>query len=187
MSFLDILHTPKDTLDIFNGITLKEGDIVNIYGESFVGKTLFCYWVMHNNQTKTVAYFDTESSPYDVINKMIGEIPILYTVNNDLDKILDIIQSTIDICDYYVIDSFTATDFEQRKKTLLQICNVVKKNNKNLLLVSQIREYDGKQYYEYKKFLDFCSFKANITEISGESFMNGEYIIKKNFLETYKS
>lgn len=185
INFLDILQRqPEQTLKIINGF-IKEGEIINIFGEPFVGKTLFCYWIINNNPRKSVFYFDTEASLYPFLNKAGKEINIIYTTINDIKKIFECIKKTINLVDYFVIDSLTATIMENNKNVLLNIFSFIKKNKKNLILVSQVREWNGQIFYDYKRFLNFFCYKAKIDEKGGKTFINDSFNIDKRFLKKF--
>jgi len=186
INFLDILHKPQDTLNIVDGVVIKEGDIVNVYGEPFVGKTLFCYWLINNNSDKAVVYFDTEATPYPFLGVMGKHVNIIYTNQNDAEEILKLMQRLVNDVDYFIIDSLTATVIEENANVLLRIFNLVKRNKKNLILVSQVREWNGEVFYDYKRLLNFFCYKAKIEEKGGESVVNGGFTIKKDFLKFHK-
>lgn len=156
MNFLDILEKrPEPTVNIYDGITLKQGEMVNIYGEPFSGKTLLCYWIINSNPDKTVFYFDTECSPYPFLEKAGEDIPIVYSNAKEVEKIIDIIIRSIDLLDYIIIDSLTGMILEEHERQLLDMITVIKKHKKNLLVVSQLREWNEQKFYEHKKLLNF--------------------------------
>ena len=60
MSFSEAIEEPKQTIKIINDIILKEGDIVNIYGEPYCGKTSTCFYVVKQNPDKKILYVQAE-------------------------------------------------------------------------------------------------------------------------------
>lgn len=186
INFLDVLYSPKDTIRVNNKDVIKEGDIINVYGEPFVGKTLFCYWIIYNNPDKSVVFFDTEATPYPFLGNMGKKINIVYTNQNDAENILILMKKLVDSIDYFIIDSLTATVIEQNASVIMQIFNLIKKHKKNLVLVSQVREWSGQIFYDYKKLLNFFCYTAKIEEQGGETVVNNGLKIKKDFLKNFK-
>lgn len=183
MDFLDILgQRPKDTLKIYDDIILKEGEMVNIYGEPYSGKTLLCYWIMKNNPDKSVFYIDTESTPYPFLEKIGKEITLIYSQHKDINTLIDIITKSIQYIDYIIVDSVTAMIIEKSENKLFELLSVIKKYKKNLILVSQLREYNEQKFYEYKKLLNFFSYKAEVNMEGGTLVVNNCFVIDKKFL-----
>jgi KaiC/GvpD/RAD55 family RecA-like ATPase len=183
VNFLNLLDKrPEPTVNIYDNITLKGGEMVNIYGEPFSGKTPLCYWIINNNPDKTVFYFDTECSPYPFLEKTGKNIPIVYSNAKEIEKIVDIIIRSIDLLDYIVIDSLTGVILEAHEKRLLDMISVIKKSKKNLVVVSQLREYNQKKFYEHKKLLNFFSYKAEVKREGGLSVVNDHFVIDEKFL-----
>ena len=183
INFLDALYKPKETIEIFDKVILKEGDIVNIYGDPFVGKTLTCYWIIYKNPKYTVLYFDTEATPYSFLYQIGGDYNIVYSTINDIKDICEFIKKMDKAVDYFIIDSLTASVIEGNVDVLLNIFNVIKKNNKNLILVSQIREWNSQIFYEYKKLLDFFSYKAEVKREEDKTIVNGKFAVTQKFLK----
>jgi hypothetical protein len=185
INFFNWLKPDKSkSLKILNDVYLKQGEILNIYGEPYVGKTLFTYYIINNNIDKIILLFDTENSLYPILEKMGKKIHIIYSLTNDLNIIKNIIKTSLDIVDYFIIDSITATDLENNDKrsTLMQIFNLVQTANKNLILVSQVRGLDKRIFYENKRLLNFMAYKAEVKDIKYGCIVNDKYVIKKNDL-----
>lgn len=183
MNFLSILDkTPEPTINLYDGIVLKQGEMVNVFGEPFSGKTLLCYWIINNNPDKTVFYFDTECSPYPYLERAGEDIPIVYSNAKEADKMLDIIIRSIDLLDYVIIDSLTGVILEQHERKLLDMITLIKKNKKNLIVVSQFREYNQEKFYEHKKLLNFFSYKAEVKREGGVTVVNDHFVIDEKFL-----
>jgi chromosomal replication initiation ATPase DnaA len=177
---------PKKSLKIFDDVSLMEGEILNIYGEPFVGKTLFTYYIINNNPNKVVMLFDTENSLYPMLTEISKKIPVIYSLINDLKNIKDIIWKFINKVDYFIIDSITATDINDEIKSniLVNIFNIIENNNKNLILVSQNRQNcKGQMFYEDKRILDYMAYKAEVMSTIDGCIINKKYKINKNFLK----
>src|ERR1017187_5793449 len=154
-NFLDLIrHELIDTIEVFDNVYIKQGDIVNVFGDAYVGKTLFCYNIIKHNFDKTVLYIDTENSKYDLLDKLGEHIGIGYMQVNEIDNIIKIINDSIELIDYFIIDSLTATDIEKNGNKLAELFDIIKNNNSNLIIVSQQREYKDVLFYENKKHID---------------------------------
>jgi KaiC/GvpD/RAD55 family RecA-like ATPase len=175
------------SLKIFDDVYLKQGEILNIYGEPYVGKTLFTYYIINNNVNKSVMLFDTENSLYPMLEEISKKVPVIYSLINDLKNIKYMIWNFIDRIDYFIIDSITATDVVSdniKQNILIDIIDIIEKNNKNLIMVSQNRQNTkGQMFYEDKKVLDFMSYKAEVKEVENGCIINNKYKINKNFLK----
>lgn len=186
MNFLDWFRQPKKTLKIFDDVILEEGEIINIYGEPYVGKTLMCYHIIKNNPNKTVMYLDSENSLYNTLENIGKKVSVIYSLVNDLSLIKNMLKINIDIADYFIIDSITATDMEDGDKVsnLLQVINMIQIFNKNLIIVSQVRGINDRVIYENKKYLDYMAYKAEVKSIDGGCIVNNKY--KINLQEVVK-
>ena len=147
----------KETI-IVKDKRLLQGDIVNIYGEDYVGKTTECYDIIENNKEYSVMYFDTENSLYPKLEEMAKEIDVLYSNESNINNMLKMINNTIGTIDYYIIDSITAVN-ENSVMKLMELFNTIKKNKKNLILVSQVRSINEKISYDYEKLINYYAYK----------------------------
>lgn len=161
MDFLNWIYSPQETIKV-NGKTLVEGDIVNLFGEDYTGKTKMCYDIIENNIEKAVLYIDTENSMYPRLEELGKKTAILYSNFNKMSDIKKIILTSIVPIDYVIIDSLTAVELEKYSTDLLDLFNVIKKNNKNLILVSQVRSYKDQVSYGFKKLLNFYAYNFEI-------------------------
>ncbi len=158
MDFMNMFSEESKETIIVKGKRLLQGDIVNIYGEDYVGKTTECYEIIENNKEYSVMYFDTENSLYPKLEEMAKEIDVLYSNESNINNMLKMINGTIKVIDYYVIDSITAVNDNSVIK-LMELFNTIKKNKKNLILVSQVRSINEKVSYDYEKLIDYYAYK----------------------------
>jgi hypothetical protein len=187
INFFNWLKPDKSkSLKIFDDVYLRQGEILNIYGEPYVGKTLFTYYIINNNINKSFMLFDTENSLYPMLEEISKKVPVIYSLINDLKNIKYMIWNFIDKVDCFIIDSITATDVDNdiKQNILIDIFNIVEKNNKNLIMVSQNRQNcKGQMFYEDKKIIDFMSYKAEVKDCENGCMVNNKYKINKNFLK----
>jgi len=179
MSFLDFVGKNNKSLRIYNNIYLREGESINIYGAQYVGKTSFCFYIIKNNSNKKIVYFASEILDKLYKKKLETIQENIYLVNNTN------IKDTIDIIneinpELIIIDSLTAMQYISEKNNLSRLFNLVDEKRMNLVLVSQIRNYEGKEYYEHKKILDYFAYKINIETDGKHMILNKEYKIKYN-------
>ncbi len=158
MDFMDMFSEDNKETIIVKGKRLLQGDIVNIYGEDYVGKTTECYNIIENNKQYSVMYFDTENSLYPKLEKMAEEIDVLYSNESNINSMLKMIDDTTEAIDYYIIDSITAVN-ENNVMRLMELFNLIKKNKKNLVLVSQVRSINEKISYDYEKLINYYAYK----------------------------
>lgn len=185
MNFMNWFHHQQDTIKIFDDVFLKEGEMLNIYGDSYVGKTLTCYYIIHNNPNKAAMYVDSENSLYPTLEEIAKKTPICYSMTSDLGMISSMIQTYSDKIDYFIIDSVTALDVENEEKryALLRIFGMIENTKKNLIMVSQER-WNGRMFYENKKFMDYFAYKAEVKPTLDGCIINDRYCINKNFLNS---
>jgi predicted ATP-dependent serine protease len=158
MDFMDMFSEDNKETIVVKGKRLLQGDIVNIYGEDYVGKTTECYNIIENNKEYSVMYFDTENSLYPKLEKMAEEIDVLYSNESNINNMLKMIDDTTEAIDYYIIDSITAVN-ENNVMRLMELFNLIKKNKKNLILVSQVRSINEKISYDYEKLINYYAYK----------------------------
>jgi predicted ATP-dependent serine protease len=158
MDFMDMFSEDNKETIVVKGKRLLQGDIVNIYGEDYVGKTTECYNIIENNKQYSVMYFDTENSLYPKLEKMAEEIDVLYSNESNINNMLKMIDDTTEAIDYYIIDSITAVN-ENNVMRLMELFNLIKKNKKNLILVSQVRSINEKISYDYEKLINYYAYK----------------------------
>lgn len=158
MDFMDMFSEDNKETIVVKGKRLLQGDIVNIYGEDYVGKTTECYNIIENNKEYSVMYFDTENSLYPKLEKMAEEIDVLYSNESNINNMLKMIDDTTEAIDYYIIDSITAVN-ENNVTRLMELFNLIKKNKKNLILVSQVRSINEKISYDYEKLINYYAYK----------------------------
>jgi len=158
MDFMDMFSEDNKETIVVKGKRLLQGDIVNIYGEDYVGKTTECYNIIENNKEYSVMYFDTENSLYPKLEKMAEEIDVLYSNESNINSMLKMIDDTTEAIDYYIIDSITAVN-ENNVMRLMELFNLIKKNKKNLILVSQVRSINEKISYDYEKLINYYAYK----------------------------
>jgi hypothetical protein len=122
-----------------------------------------------------------------MLEEISNKVPVIYSLINDLKNIKYMIWNFIDRIDYFIIDSITATDVVSdniKQNILIDIIDIIEKNNKNLIMVSQNRQNTkGQMFYEDKKVLDFMSYKAEVKEVENGCIINNKYKINKNFLK----
>lgn len=158
MDFMNMFPEDNKETIIVKDKRLLQGDIVNIYGEDYVGKTTECYDIIENNKEYSVMYFDTENSLYPKLEEMAKEIDVLYSNESNINNMLKMINNTIGTIDYYIIDSITAVN-ENSVMKLMELFNTIKKNKKNLILVSQVRSINEKISYDYEKLINYYAYK----------------------------
>jgi hypothetical protein len=137
-----------------------------------------CYSIIKNNPIKTVLYFDTENSKYDLLDKLSEYIHIGYMVMNRINDIYYIIKTYIKDIDYFIIDSITASDVEKNGVKLQELFDLIKNNNSNLIIVSQEREYKFGKFYENKKNIDIECYQIEIKNINDKIIANDKYEIE---------
>jgi len=152
----------ENKIKIFGNNFLDAGECLNIYGDQYVGKTTLCFYIIKNNPNKNVVYVASE-----VLDPLYRTK--LRELTNNKVYILDCfnVESLVKIIeevptDIVIVDSLTAMNYITNKKDLEKLFDVINKKRIHLILVSQIRSFDGKEYYEHKKILDFFSFKTKV-------------------------
>jgi len=180
MSFLDFLQSGKESkIKIVDDLYLRGGECINLYGDQYVGKTSFCFYVVKNNPKKKVIYVDTEIlTPLyrDKLNSLSDNVYILKCSNiKSLKTLLKDLNA-----DLIIVDSITAMNYIENKKEISDLFDFVEENKLNLILISQIREFNDKQYYEHKKLLDFFSYRIKTEKYEDSISLDNKYKINFN-------
>ena len=152
----------EDKIKIFGNSSLDAGECLNIYGDQYVGKTTLCFYIIKNNPNKNVVYVASEVLDPLYRTKLReltnNKVYILDCFNvESLVKIIEEVPTEI-----VVIDSLTAMNYIADKKDLEKLFGIISQKKIHLILVSQIRSFKGKEYYEHKKILDFFSYKIKV-------------------------
>lgn len=163
---MTFLVEKKDSIKLYADFYLKQGESLNIYGDSYVGKTTFCFYVIKRNKEKKIAYVASEPldpcyrNKLESLAKHIYELPCI-----NIKRIKELI-SEIPM-DLIIIDSLTALEYIEQKKDLADFFKTIEDKNINSIVVSQIRNYKEKKSYEHSKLLNFCAYKAEIKKHDG--------------------
>jgi len=155
---------------------LNVGEIVNIYGEPYVGKTSSAFYILGQNSELSFLYFATE--PFDKPYKealLKKNKKIYFSELKDLKAILNSIKMMkVNV----VIDSLNGIIYEEdNDKVLAEIFETIVKFDLNMIVISQIKNYDREEWYDSKKILDFYAYKIKV-EKNGDYFdLNKDYPI----------
>lgn len=178
MAFLDFLDKIiHKGIKIIDGIQLKQGESVHIYGEPFVGKTTMCFYIIKQNPEKTVVYVNSENLSPKYTRKLKTLSNNVYILNCfNIDWLLSMLEQLR--FDFVVIDSLTAMNYIENKKKLAELFDIVIEKKMNMVLVSQVRENKGRKYYEHRKLLNFMSYQIDIHKDGPDMVLNGEHRIE---------
>jgi ABC-type dipeptide/oligopeptide/nickel transport system ATPase component len=183
LSLIKLFNSSKKTLKIYEHKWIKEGEAINIVGEPYCGKTTTCFYIIKNNSIKNVIYIASETLDKNykhVLHKICNSIYLLNMF--DLRRINEIIeQMPIELV---VIDSLTALRDMKSLKDLEKLFTIIQEKRINIIVVSQVRGFDDKIFYENKKILDFFSFRLNV-EKQEDCFVL-EKIIKIRYDEIWR-
>jgi predicted ATP-dependent serine protease len=177
MSFLDFINKIVNKgIKIIDGVYLKQGESVHIYGEPFVGKTTMCFYIIKQNPEKSVVYVNSENLSPKYTRKLKTLSNNVYILNCfNIDWLLSILEQLH--FDYLIVDSLTAMNYIANKKKLAELFDIVIDKKMNMVLVSQVRENKGRKYYEHRKLLNFMSYRIDIRKEGTEMILNDEHAI----------
>ena len=136
------------TLGTQTAAQTKMTEIVEVYGDSFTGKTLYALSLLDKN--KASLYIDVDCKLQD--NLDYPENMFIFR-NNDIDNICELVARTIGDLDTIVIDSLPNVtsdkninnlqyDFSIFKK-IREIIALCKDNDVDLIIVNQMRYHKG--------------------------------------------
>jgi predicted ATP-dependent serine protease len=161
MNFLDFIITNKSSIKIYEDNYLKESEIINIYGEDYCGKTSLCFYIIKQNPDKKIAYVCSENIDNIYIKKLQELSNNVYLTRcneiNELRKILEIMP-----IDLVIVDSLTAMAYIDNSKDIEQLFNLINNKKMNMIVVSQSRKYEGKEYFEHYKILNFFGQRIKV-------------------------
>lgn len=134
------------TLEIQTIAQIKMTEIIEVYGNSFTGKTLYALSLLGKNETSL--YIDVDCKLQDNLN--YPENMYIFRDNN-IDNICELINQAINSLDTIVIDSLPNIisdnninnlqyDFGIFKK-IREIISLCKDNNVKLIIVNQMRNH----------------------------------------------
>jgi len=172
---IDAIDNKKNSLLIHGDMWLKEGECLNIYGDADCGKTTMCFEIVKNNPNKLCLYADTEPlTPHyrETLNKLAKKVYI--TNATKLQNITGYIMKLP--VDFVVIDSVTALQYITDKKIIEDFFKAVEMKKINAILVSQLREYQNKEYFENEKVLNFYSYRLKVEKKDKDFVFNGNKI-----------
>ena len=163
----DLMGKERKGIHVFSK-RLNVGEIVNIYGEPYVGKTSSAFYILGQNPEIPFLYFATESfdQPYkDALLKRNKKI--YFSKLKDLKAILNSIKMMkINV----VIDSLNGITYEEdNDKILAEVFETVVNFDLNMIVVSQIKNYNREEWYDSKRILDFFAYKIKV-EKKGDYF-----------------
>lgn len=178
MPFLDFFDKMVyKGIKITNNIFLKKGESLNIFGDSYVGKTTMCFYIIKQNPEKSVVYVNSEHLSPKYRKKLITLAKDIYILDCfNIDWLVSMLEQLK--FDIVVIDSLTAMNYIENKKKLSELFDIITEKKINMILVSQIREYKGRKYYEHRKLLNFFSYKMHITKNKKEMILDDKIKIK---------
>ena len=133
----------------------KMTEIVEVYGNSFTGKTLYALSLLDKN--KASLYIDVDCKLQDNLN--YPENMFIFR-NNDIDNICELVTRTISDLDTIVIDSLPNVtsdkninnlqyDFSIFKK-IREIIALCKDNDVDLIIVNQMRYHKGSKRKSFR-------------------------------------
>ena len=166
-------------IKIYDDNFLSSGECLNIYGDYYSGKTSLCFNIIKNNTDKKIIYLVSEILDPIYLNRLYelsvnDNIYLLHCIN--IKSLINILNKTP--VEIVIIDSLTAMDYIEEKKDIEKLFKIIRNKNINLIMVSQIREYNNQQFYEHKKILDFFSFKVKVEKNDDYIVLNGNNKIK---------
>ena len=180
--FLNIINKSKKTLKIINDIHLKEGEILNIYGEPYSGKTSLCFYIMKKNINKNCLFVASEILDFNYLDILAdifkkNKMDLYITNVSELWLIIDFIKEMP--IDYVIIDSITAVKIDD-KKTIEKLYDIIQKKKINAIIVSQTRNYKGKISYGNSKLINFYSYKIKVEKNNDKLILNNKYSLDLN-------
>jgi RecA/RadA recombinase len=163
----------KKTLRITNNMQLREGEIVNIYGNPYVGKTTFCFYIVKQNLNKKCLYVASEelNETYKNVLKEINS-NVFISYSKKLKNINNFV-SVLPI-DYVIIDSITALEYIENQKVIDEFFNIIITKKLNAIIVSQMKNYGNKETYEHNKLINFACYKLKIEKNNDQIILNGK-------------
>jgi ABC-type dipeptide/oligopeptide/nickel transport system ATPase subunit len=161
MNFFNFIISNKDSIQIYDDNYLKESECINIYGEDYCGKTSLCFYIIKQNHDKKIAYVCSENIDEIYKNKLHELSNNVYLVHcnkiHELKTILEIMPM-----DLVIIDSITAMAYIDDNKDIEQLFNLINEKKMNMIIISQSRNYNGKEYFEHHKILNFFSQRIKV-------------------------
>jgi predicted ATP-dependent serine protease len=161
MSFFDFITMNNNSIKLYDDYYLKESECINIYGEDYSGKTSLCFYIIKQNPDKKIAYVCSENLDNMYKNKLHELSNNVYLTHCNevkrLIKILDIMPIEL-----VIVDSITAMAYIDNNKDIELLFNLINDKNINMIIVSQSRKYEGKEYFEHYKILNFFSQRIKV-------------------------
>jgi archaellum biogenesis ATPase FlaH len=179
MNFLDFVTNKNNSIKLYDDNYLKESEIVNIYGEDYSGKTSLCFYIIGQNPDKKIAYVCSENIDRMYTDKLRELSNNVYMVHcneiNQLKKILEIMP-----IDLVIVDSLTAMAYIDNSKDIEQLFNLINDKNMNMIVVSQSRKYEGNEYFEHYKILNYFGQRIKVEKQDEHLILNQNKKINLN-------
>ena len=177
MNFLDFIIKKENFIKLYDDNYLKKSECINIYGEDYSGKTTLCLYIIKQNSNVKIAYICSENIDNMYINKIHELSNNVYLVHcneiNQLKKIIEIMP-----IDLVIIDSITAMSYIDNSKDIELLFNLIDDKKMNMIIVSQSRNYDGKEYFEHYKILNFFGQRIKVEKQDEYLILNKNKKIK---------
>jgi len=180
MNLLELFEDAiKRKIKLYDNIYLEEGESAHIYGEPYCGKTTLCFNIIKNNPHKKIAYVQSEKLEQRYLQKLYTLSKYVYLVDLNCSRTLSLPQilQLIPI-DVIIVDSITALYAADDNDMIAQLLNTITTKNIFAVYVSQMREFNKKEFYEHQKTLNYFARRIKVEKVNDYMILNKKHKIK---------